>query len=86
LARTGDESAHTHLVETTGGGQLPYRRLQRAFGVALLLVALASICAAFATSRWALMFVAILPGAAGLFIAIAYKPGATPDWAHRWFR
>jgi len=34
----------------------------------------------------ALMFFAILPGAAGLFIAIAYKPGATPDWAHRWFR
>ena len=78
-------AAHTHTVGTAAE-QLPYRRLQRAFGIVLLLFALAAVIAAFATTRWALMFFAIFPGAAGLFITIAYKPGATPDWAHRWFR
>ena len=81
----GSDAAHTHRVDNTVG-QLPYRRLQRAFGIVLLLIALAAVSASFATTHWALMFFALFPGTAGLFVTIAYKPGATPEWAHRWFR
>jgi len=52
----------------------------------LLGVGVAFVVASVAERDGRLLFVAIWPGALGLFGTIAYKPGATIGWAGFWLR
>ena len=65
---------------------VPHRRLRRAGYLVLLGVAVAFVVASVVERDGRLLFVAIWPGALGLFGTIAYKPGATIGWAGFWLR
>jgi len=49
-------------------------------------IAIAFVIASVAQRDVRLIFVAVWPGALGLFGTIAYKPGATIRWAGHWLR
>ena len=68
------------------GQEVSYRRLQRAGCVVLLAIAFAFLVAAAVDGDVRLVFVAIWPGAIGVFGTIAFRPGADIDWVGRWLR
>ena len=65
---------------------VPHRRLLRSGCLVLLGIAIAFLVASAVERDVRLIFVAIWPGAIGLFGTIAYKPGATIRWAGYWLR
>ena len=65
---------------------VPHRRLRRSGYSLLLGIAIAFVIASVAQRDVRLIFVAVWPGALGLFGTIAYKPGATIRWAGHWLR